>query len=692
MSGYYQWVLLTLVMAAFPSLVRLPLWVAGIALAGGALHYAGRWRKGWYGRGAGAALLTMTVAGIWLSFESWFSGDAVLSFFIAVVFLKWGEARKRRDYLLLIFAAVILTACGTLYWENLLNLLHMLLVVFLLTVSLVAIHSGDSALSGLFFLRRSGLIFALGLPLMLLLFLTLPRIPGPLWDIGLAFGLPVKAMLDRGAGDFGKATSMQPGGIHKASQQTGNVLVAEFKGAVPYKSRLYWRGPVFWEYDGEKWNLPAGWDDRTRLLKRAIRTKKRLDRELHFRKDPVRYTLRVMPNGGRWLYGLDIPAAPAPESFISDEYQLLSIRKIDDQEPKFEMLSYLEYLTGVELGDEQRKRGLSWSENSNPRLRALGAELAKKHKKTDAIVHQALRLLADGAYRFDAGYVIPPGKDSLDRFFFDEKRGGAEYLAGSFVMLMRAAGIPARLVSGYRGGTIIALTNFVIVKRADAHAWVEIWRDGKGWSRVEPKDIILPLAADDTALSEKKPKESVVKMETGREKPLPETEKPDKGGKPAEPVAVKQKDRRSLPSLSSLLGGVRKWVIRYDPNRQMELLKGAGVKEGNWLDLLIGGTAGVLSLLGIYLLAAWWRDRRRVDPVAESWLRFCRRLKTLGVEKSETECPRDYLRRVSRERPELSAAAEDIIGRYILIRYGEECSGETTALFMRQVQRFISMS
>ena len=292
---------------------------------------------------------------------------------------------------------------------------------------------------------------------------------------------------------------------------------------MPFKSSLYWRGPVFWDFDGVNWTLPEDWDNRTRLLGRAIRSKVALDRELRWKSRPVRYTLRVMPNGGRWLYGLDVPAAPAPEAFISDEFQLLSIRKIDDQEPKFPMVAYLEYRIGSKLTDEQRARGLAWPEETNPRLRALGQELAAKYHETDEIVLQAFNLLATGGYQFDPGTMIPPGPDMLDRYFFDVKKGGAEYLAGSFAMLMRAAGAPSRLVSGYRGGTIVALTNFVIVKRADAHAWVEIWKDGEGWSRVEPKDIVLPpekkttLAQDDETQTD----ENAVEVEQAEEAPAP---------------------------------------------------------------------------------------------------------------------------------------------------------------------------
>ncbi|MDP0494982.1 MAG: DUF3488 and transglutaminase-like domain-containing protein [Verrucomicrobiota bacterium JB024] len=693
-NHYRHWVLLTLVLAALPSLLSLPVWVTGIAVAGGVLHYVIPLRRRWYGRAVSVLLLGATAVGIWFSFESWFGGKSVLSFFIAVVFLKWGESRSRRDYLLLIFAAVILAAVGALYWENLWSLAHMLVVIFTLTISLVAIHGDPAVLTPKFLLRRAGQLFLLGLPVMLLLFLTFPRIPGPLWDIGLAFGLPVKAMISRDAGDYGKAMSLQPGGISKASQDNDNVLVAEFEGAVPFKSSLYWRGPVFWDFDGVNWTLPDDWDDRTRLLQRAIRSKPALDRELRWKAHPVRYTLRVMPNGGRWLYGLDVPAAPAPEAFISDEFQLLSIREIDDQEPKFPMVAYLEYGIGSKLTDEQRERGLAWPEGTNPRLRALGQELAETYHEPDEIVLQAFNLLATGGYQFDAGTMVPAGSDMLDRYFFDEKKGGAEYLAGSFAMLMRAAGIPARLVSGYRGGTIVALTNFVIVKRADAHAWVEIWKDGEGWSRVEPKDIVLPPEKKEAVVQEDEPKAGnneieVQQAEEAAPPPVKQTVAKDAGDKSPESHEGKRWD---IPSFASLFGGLQKWVIRYDPDRQTDLMEGIGLEKTNWLDLMIGAALGVLGLLCLYLGVAWWRGRARTDPVTEVWGRFCQRLSKLGLPKSPQECPRNFLNRASHERPELAGALGDVIGRYIDIRYGGTASPEAVAALRRQVDRFIAMT
>lgn len=690
---YHQWVLLTLVLAALPSLLTLPFWVAGVALAGGVLHYCAPLRRGWIGKAVATVLLAATAVGIWFSFESWFSGKAVLSFFIAVVFLKWSESRTRRDCLLLIFASVILAAVGALYWENLWSLAHMLVVIFALTVSLVAIHGDPAVLTRFFLFRRAGQLFLLGLPLMLLLFMTFPRIPGPLWDLGLAFGLPIKAMMDRGPSDFGKVTTLEPGAIGAAGENDGTVLVAEFKGAVPFKSRLYWRGPVFWDYDGENWSLPDDWNNRSRLMKGKIRSKAHLDRELHWKDTPVRYTLRVMPNGGRWLYGLDVPAAPAPEAFISEDFQLLSIREIDDSEPKFPMLAYLDYQIGSSLSDEQRARALAWPAGTNPRLLALGRELAEKYPDSEELVRQAFARLVDGNYLFDAAYIIPSGPDQLDRYFFDEKRGGAEYLAGSFAMLMRAAGIPARLVSGFRGGSIIALTNFVIVKRSNAHAWLEVWHDGKGWVRVEPKDIILPPDKKEVLPEKERTKapDAAVEIKTADDAPLPETAPEAKTAKPSGGSDAPSKKRWELPSFTSLFGSLQKWVIQYDPDRQTDLLEGMGMDESNWLDLLISGALGVLLLLAVYLLVAWLRGRTRRDPVSKAWKKFCARLQKLGVEKGPQECPRDYVERAKQEKPELTAAIEDVVERYIEIRYGEDRSPETVAMFTRQVERFVAM-
>ena len=687
-NHYYKWVLLTLVLAAAPSLFALPIWVTAIAFAGGTLPFIAPLRKKWYAKAAAFTLLAASCFGIWASFESLFSGKAVLSFFITVVFLKWSESRTRRDFLLLIFAAVILAAVGALYWENLLSMIHTFVIVLSLVISLIAIHADSSLLTKRFLFKTSMQLFILGMPLMVLLFTTFPRIPGPLWDIGLAFGLPLKALMDRSPGDHGKSMVLQPGGIQKASKQNDNVLVAEFEGAVPYKSQLYWRGAVFWEYDGETWTLPKNWDNRSRLLKNKIRLKE-LDKQLTMRANPVNYTLRVMENGGRWLYGLDIPAASAPEAFMSEDFQLLSIRKLVGKEPKFKMRGYLDYNVGLKITDDRRKRALAWPENTNPRLLALGKKIASEKNTTDEILHEVYEILADGKYQYDNSHVIDPGTDLLDRYFFDDKKGGSEYLAGSFVMLMRAAGVPARLVSGYRGGSIIALTNFVIVKSSDAHVWPEIWHDKKGWMRVEPKDIVLPPVKKAKTVANKAEKKTVNQITVQKAK---SDTAPLQKRKSAKSKSEKSDEKGwEFPSFLSFFSSLQKWVINYNPERQTDLLESAGLEKSNWLDLLLGSAFGVFTLLATYFGLAKWFTRERLDPVTKTWKRFCKTLEKIGLEKLSQECPRDFKRRVCAEKPDLASAFEDIISKYIEIQYGGVRTAETVDNFKRQVDRFVGM-
>lgn len=686
-AGMGTWVLVTLWMSAAPSLLHLPLWVPVVALLGTGLHYSADLAKAIWRKLATTLLLLFVVIGIWFSFDSWFSGDAILSFFISVVFLKWGESKSSRDYLLLVFAAVILAAVGALYWETLLSMLHMFAVVFLLVCSLIVIHQGDIETAGVTVAKRAAWLYFLALPVMVVLFLTFPRIPGPLWDLGVAFGLPVKALMEKGAGDHGKVRTIQPGGISRAKNDDGNILVAEFEGVVPFKSRLYWRGPVFWDFDGENWSLPENWDNRSRLLRHALRNKQKFDKELRWGREPVRYTLRVMPNGGRWLYGLEIPSTSAPEAFISQEYQLLHIRHLNKDEPKLQMQAFLDYGIGSSIGPDQKEKGLAWPEGTNPRLLAFGRVLEEKYSQPQQRIDEALKHLATGGYQFDETYMVEPGPDVYDRFFFDVRRGGADYLAGSMAMLMRAAGIPSRLVTGYRGGSIVALTNFVIVKQSHAHAWLEVWLDDKGWVRIEPKDVVLPPEKKPQEKVQKKTETPIVKVRS--EQTQQETDKTKTAASASKNVP--QETGWMLPDWTSLFGGLQKWVINYDPDRQVELLKGVGMKDTDWLDLLLWAGLGVSGLLAIYLLFWWLGNRREHDPVLAAYQSFCDVVARKGIARKHNECPRDYLSRLVAAHPEYASAAADITHRYISIRYGSNNDNASVAMLQRQVKRFISM-
>ena len=93
------------------------------------------------------------------------------------------------------------------------------------------------------------------------------------------------------------------------------------------------------------------------------------------------------------------------------------------------------------------------------------------------------------------------GDDSVDDFLFDTRTGFCEHYASSFAVMMRMAGIPARIVTGYQGGWYSDLGNYLLVRQSDAHAWAEAWIEGSGWTRVDPTAAVSPLRVERGSLS-----------------------------------------------------------------------------------------------------------------------------------------------------------------------------------------------
>src|SRR5690606_25782031 len=120
----------------------------------------------------------------------------------------------------------------------------------------------------------------------------------------------------------------------------------------------------------------------------------------------------------------------------------------------------------------------------------------------EEIVDRALRMFNEQEFY----YTLQPPlavDDAIDQFLFETRQGFCEHYAAAFTVLMRAAGIPARVVTGYQGGTLNPVGGYVIVRQRDAHAWAEVWLGEKGWVRVDPTAAVAPnriLGGIETAL------------------------------------------------------------------------------------------------------------------------------------------------------------------------------------------------
>lgn len=672
LSGPAGWPLALIVLACIAHAPALPLaaWPAlGLALLSRRLP----------ARPSAAALrllgLALCVVGAGLAF-GWLESRTLRLGLLLVLALKWAESRRAQEYALVAPAAGVAVAIGLLQWGEGAGLLFVLASALLLLAAAAAANAAPAdgapansraVLGGL---RVAGRQLLAALPLAAVLFLFFPRIPGPLWDIGLTFGLPLPASIEQSNQGLGIAARLKPGQTQTGASDGQAVLVAEFAGWVPPTSQLYWRGPVFYDFDGEEWRLDADYaaGNGRKIMQQGWRRAADFQEKLQSTAQEVSYKVRLTPHNGLWLYALDLPARLTSESFIGPDWQVLSHTPVQ-QEMSYALSSWLEWSAGGELAPALRQRALALPQGSNPQLRALGAGLAGKFAAgdTDALLREALLTVAQGGYRLRDRFTPPAGADALDAFWFETKEGNAEFFAASFVVLMRSAGVPARLVTGYRGGKLMALTDYVVVKRNHAHAWVEVWDERKGWRRADPVDMVAPERFAGTPAQPKPAAQPAPKAAPAPRPATGQSAPPPAGGFAASAAPRSTpSEARKLPDLADWLG---RWVFRLDGEQQKALLAGKGGGFA-WLWLLAIAALASALLLGASLLLARWRESRRLPAPQRAWARACRQLAGKGLALRPDECPSDFARRVGAARPAWADAVSRLADAYGAWRYG----------------------
>ncbi len=578
--------------------------------------------------------------------------------------LKWAESRTPREFALVSAAATVAVAIGLLQWGDGMG------VALVLASALLLVAASDlRPRPPLRRLRRAGALLLGALPLAGVLFLFFPRIPGPLWDIGLSFGLPLSIGLEKSSDGLGISTRLAPG---EGQAQTGvsesqPVLVAEFANWVPPTSRLYWRGPVYYDFDGRQWTLDADYEagQGRRFMAQGWTSGARFSETLRGTGREIRYRIRLTPHDRLWLYGLDLPSRLPAESVIGPDWQVLSHRPVT-QEIHYDMASWLDWEGGGSLDAAQRQRALALPARGNPALRELGARLNREHHgDAAAIARAALISLGNAGYRLDERQPLPAGDDGIDAFWFQVKAGDASAYATAYAFLMRAAGVPARLVSGFRGGKLMALTDYVVVKRSHAHAWVEIWDDNSGWRRFDPTDLVAPERFGSPAA---KPQP--------RPQAPPQPQAAAAPRQPSAPAAAPKAAPATTPPLLAfkdlplpdVAGWLARWVLKLDADTQKQLLGGDG-SGPLWAWLLGLGVLFGTLLAGAMAAFARWREWRTVPAAQRAWDKSLRLLARHGVAVLPGECPSRLAARVATSHPAWAEALARLALAYTDWRY-----------------------
>ena len=599
---------------------------ARLALSGAALP--GRWTL--------VAVLALAV-GLTLFQERTLLGkEAGVTLLVVLMALKTLELRARRDAMVVFLLGFFLVLTNFLYSQSLFTAAAMLISVWGLLTALVLSHMPV----GLPSLRSAGLIAAraavLGAPIMVALFLLFPRLP-PLW------GLPQDA-----GGRTGLSGSMQLGGVASLANDDSIALRLRFPDGPPPAGALYLRGPVLGAFNGREWTRAR------RLFSLSLDDLPRLD----LLGAPLRYEMTVEPSRLDMLPTLEVTpdrpdAAPLIDGFklrLRQDLQWALDRPLAER-VRVQAQAWTEYRHGPRESAAALAEHVALPATYNPRTLAWAAELRRRPELQGADARAYAAALLDHIRREDYGYTLEPGpygRDAIDEFWLDRRVGFCEHYAAAFVVIMRALGVPARIVTGYQGADPLPVDGFYIVRNSNAHAWAEYWQRGVGWVRADPTAAVAPWRID--TLRSLAPAPGLVAGALINVNP--------------------ELAARLRAAWEALDNRWNQWVLNYSRQQQFDLLRGLGVNAPTWEDLAYA----LLALLsGVSLVAAAWAlwDRHRQDPWQRLQQRVLTRLQALGVPVQPHDPPRTRAQAVRATLGERGAALAQALEALDRQRYAE---------------------
>lgn len=594
-------------------------------------------------------ILGVTLVSVWMvyrEFHTLFGYQAGIALLAVMLALKLLETRSERDlFLVVILGFFFLVAQFLLNQSMYMALYALLLVLGMLAVLVRHVCSAPTTMSYLF--KLSGLLLVQAIPLVAIMFLLFPRLSTPLWDL----------KLGSVQGITGLSESMAPGSVNQLIKSREPAFRAEFFGPVPDTALLYWRGPVFWKTDGNRW---FGREPGQQVVVG-------LDLKKFGKKDIYQYRLILEPHGKHWILALDLPARAPLDTRLTADFQLLSKKPVN-QRRQFLLESVTSVPTNEITGDE-RTAALQLPTRVSARTQELVKEWQEHAGSQDEIVHFALNYFNKENFIYTLS-PPPVSGDVTDQFLFETRSGFCEHYASAFSLLMRIGGVPSRVVTGYLGGEYNALGDYLIVRQSDAHAWSEVWLQDKGWMRVDPTAAIAPERIHQQILFEV-----------------------EKSGLPVsyrlnESSLLGSVFRDVTHSLDALNTKWHIWVLAYDGGRQTRLLNWMGFNRANkyMMGVLMLMMLALFFIVLVYLMSR--KQGSRIDPVTRLYNQFCRRLGLLGIVRGQCEGPQDFAARAAGLRPDLNADIMNISTLYAALRFSGRGSPRQFEQFKVNVRQF----
>ena len=622
------WTLAALAFSVLPHVQFLPLWVTAVFLGCCGWRLQVEWKR-WRLPPAWIRILLALgcFIGVLASYES-VSGVGPGSALLAVMAaLKLLETKQRRDQFVLLFISIFLIMSSLLREQYLWSLPYLFAGVLFTMSAWLRMADARPVTFGES-IRTGGRLVAYSVPLMVAMWVFFPRIATPFWAVP----------IDTSSASSGLSDTMSPGDVSSLSLSNAVAFRVDFDGEIPPPHELYWRGFVLHSFNGRTWR---GMDPNVDTTAAD---------QIEVQGDPVDYTITLEPTRNRWLFALDVPYNwNWSRNIRMGRHHNLSRVQPVDQRFSYQLTSYTDYRL---MSDIRGDWYTSLPPNSNPRTMELAQQMRESAGSAEAYINSVLRMFTTDEFYYT---LEPPplGNNPVDRFLFDTKRGFCEHYASAFAVMMRAAGLPTRIVLGYQGGELNPMGDYMIVRQADAHAWTEVWLPRRGWYRIDPTAAVAPE-----------------RIEEGRYGAMM-----DGIGAAWGLDAPTQWIYQVQMTWDALNAKWNEWILAYGPDNQGRFMEWLGMDEPDWQKMVLTLLAVVILIVAIISTLIMLRYRPpRKDEAARLYRKFT---KAVGIEPASGETPLRLARRIGTERAAFADAASDITDLYLDVRYGPP---ETTHL------------
>ena len=627
--GSFLWVATAAVVSLMPVLPGFPLWLSVLLLVTAALGI------GLHLRGVILPpllrlpfILFMAVAAVAGSgfSASQETGAALLATMLATKLL---ETRTVRDGRSICSFSLFAIMAGFLRDQGPLMLLQALVACLLLVAALaqlarLQLPGPPPAPKRRQILVSSVRLLAISLPFAAVVYLGFPRFPEPLW------GSPGAEE----SGRSGLSDQVSPGDIAEMLLDDSPALRVSFETDTPPRNAMYWRGPVLGNFDGRSWSRWRGSIFAPPAPMQAT--------------DQV-YVHEVMqePTRFQYLIALDLPVEAPEQARMGADHTLYATRPSQSVR-QFRVSSSIDAVLQPDLPDTTRQHYLSLPPGTNPRTLALMAQWQAENAHPETLIQRALDW-------FHAEFVyslVPPplARDSVDDFLFGTKEGYCEHFASSFAVMMRSAGIPARVITGYQGGFYNPVGKYWLIRNSDAHAWTEVWLEARGWVRIDPTAAVAPE-----------------RIREGLPSLMPAPGMLSHWGQPL------------WNTLDALRRGWNFAIVDFDARRQRDLFARLGLDPQDWRQIALILGLGIALALAISFGLLWRGDRRQKhDPLQVAWNRFLARLTQAGISKRPDQPASALLTQLASIPPPQAEPARLLILRYISQRYAASIPTSST--------------